>query len=128
MTDTMPGLRGAPTTPAVRQALLTVLGETQARAIVVYSGMPKGLIRDGQLVLAPDAEQTIQIYGDIKPEQVQSVFKALEQALAQSRGTSFAPVRVTFLKAEVFVVGADGNRSRGDEQVLFEGVFGKRPP
>jgi hypothetical protein len=117
------GQIAAPVASALNSSLRTALGEDYARRVTTYTDTPKGLFQNGRLHLAPNTPQQISIYGALNGTEVGAVVEALRTALASSRGPEHAPVRVRFYRAEVFVVGTDGSRSRGNEECLWDGVL-----
>jgi hypothetical protein len=117
------GQIAAPVASALNSALRAALGDDFARRVTTYTDTPKGLFQDGRLHLAPGTPQQIRIYGDLDVGEVGDVARELSTALAISRGPEHAPVRVRFYRAELFVVGTDGSRSRGNEVCLWDGVL-----
>lgn len=122
------GQIAAPVASALNSALRAALGDDYVRRVTTYTDTPKGLFQDGRLRLAPGTPQQIMIYGELDAAELGAVVRALSNSLAASRGPEHAPVRVTIYRAEVFVVGADGSRSRGAEECLWEGVLPPAAP
>lgn len=117
------GLRASSISKLVHSSLELVLGKDYKRRVKIYEDIPKGLLRNGYLTLAPSSIQRLQIYGDLTDREISVITKELSNSLRQVRDATYVPVVIEFYRAEVFDLGEGGGISRGKEELLRREVF-----
>jgi len=115
----------APVSATVFDALKDVLGEEFRQRVKVYSDTPKGLLRNGKLMLSAGSVQVVSIYGDLTPRTIGEIKDAVFRRLEEVRTLQHAPVRLNFYVKERFVESNDGVSARGAEELLQSFTFRK---
>lgn len=121
------GLRASSISKLVHSSLELALGKDYKRRVKIYEDIPKGLLRNGHLTLAPGSTQQLKIYGDLTDREISVITKELSNSLRQTRDATYVPVVIEFYRVEVFDLREGGGRSRGKEELLRREVFSGSP-
>ena len=103
-----------------------VLGKDYEQRVNIMGSGPKGLMRDGKLMVASGSMQSVFIYGDLTEKEIQSIHEKLFQQLKQVRDETYAPVVIKFYREEVWETSEDGASARrleDEEELLNRFIF-----